>query len=141
MRDKNLWEFNRHAIVWGLTIGIMCAWIPMPFHTTIAVIIALLVDCNIPLVVTSIWFANPFTMPIMYYLAFRIGEAILGLHPQAIDFHLSIKDLVAAFDEIWQPLLLGCLVCSIMCGIITYLGANLLWSMPGLRERFLSKYR
>lgn len=141
MRDKNLWEFNRHAIVWGLTIGIMCAWIPMPFHTTIAVTIALIVDCNIPLVVTSIWLANPFTMPFMYYFAYRIGEAILGLYPQSIDFHLSIKDLVAAFDQIWQPLLLGCFVCSIIFGTFTYLGTNLFWSIPRLREKFLAKYR
>lgn len=141
MRDHNLWEFNRHAVVWGLTIGIMCAWIPLPFHTTIAVTIALIVDCNIPLVVASIWFANPLSMPIMYYLAYRIGEAILGLNPQAIDFHLSIKDLVAAFDEVWQPLLLGCLVCSICCGIITYIICNICWSIPNLRNKFLAKYR
>ena len=139
-RAKNLWIFNRHSVVWGITLGIMCSWIPMPFHTWIAVAFALVIDCNIPLVVISIWFANPITMPFMYYVAFRVGEALMHLHPSNMAFHPSIKDLMAVFDQIWQPLLLGCLICSIFCGMASYLICNFLWfKTPTLRAKLASK--
>lgn len=142
VRAQNLWLFNRHAVIWGIIIGIMCSWIPLPFHTTVAVVIAIVVDCNIPLVVTSIWFANPFTMPFMYYSAFRLGEFILRQSPADIAFHLSMKDLLAEFDQIWQPLLLGCLVCSVFCGIMTYGLLSFFWYFtPRFRNRMLNKIR
>lgn len=135
---KNLWTFNRHSIIWGITIGIMCAWIPMPFHTTIAIAFGILIDCNIPLITLSIWISNPFTMPFMYYIAYRLGEAIMHWPPSDHAFHPSIKDLVDALHTIWQPLLLGCAICSLCCGVIVYTLLNLCWNTK-LVQRFWRK--
>lgn len=136
---KNLWLFNRHSVIWAITIGIMCAWIPMPFHTTIAIVFAIIIDCNIPLVTLAIWFANPFTMPFMYYIAYRLGEALLHQTPAHIAFYPSIKDLIAVLHTIWQPLLLGCAICSIFCGILVYVFLNLCWNTKFIKK-FMLKF-
>jgi len=141
VKAENLWHFNRHSIIWGITIGVICSWIPTPFHTTIAVIIAILVDCNIPLVAISIWVANPATMPIMYYAAYRVGEYILQMPQQHISFHISIKDLMAAFHEVWEPLLLGCLILGILSGIASYIILTIIWDTPKLKNALMSKIK
>lgn len=124
---KNLWDFNREAIAKGLGLGVACSWIPLPFHTMIAVGLALLLDCNIPLVAASIWFANPITIPFMYYFAYELGLKLLNLKPIPETLHLDFADIVLLLHHIWQPFLLGCLVAGILSGLLCYLLLHLIW--------------
>ncbi len=131
---KDLWQFNRESVAKGIALGVACAWIPLPFHTVIAVFFAILIDCNIPLVAVSIWFANPVTMPFMYFFAYHVGANILGVHSEVMHFHLTIQDVILALHQIWQPFLLGCLVCALVSWLIAYLSIHLIW--PNLHQSF-----
>ncbi len=134
---ENLWHFNRESIARGIAVGVGCGWIPLPLHTIIAVFLAILLDCNIPLVAVAIWVANPITMPFMYYFAFRVGERILGTYATNVHLHLDVRDIMQAIQEIWQPFLLGCLVCGLATGVLAYLIIHLLW--PTINGKFSSK--
>ncbi len=138
----NLWHFNQYSASMGLAVGVACAWIPLPFHTMIAILIAIMLNCNLPLVITAIWVANPLTMPIMYYAAYRVGEYLLGIHPpQDIQFHLSINDMLYDLHEIWQPFLLGCLVLGLASGLIAKLGMSLIWKLPRVQRSLTRQNR
>jgi uncharacterized protein (DUF2062 family) len=124
---KNLWVFNRASVEKAIALGIACAWIPLPFHTTIAVFLAVLIDCNILLVITAIWFANPITMPFMYYCAYKLGVQLLHVNPDLVRFHFTIESMMQDLHLIWQPFLLGCAVLGIASGLLTYLLLHFAW--------------
>ncbi len=124
---KHLWDFSKSSVAKGIAVGVGCAWIPLPFHTIIAVFIAILIDCNVPLVAASIWVANPLTMPFMYYFAYVIGDFLLNIHQLNFKFHLSMHDVMQVMHVVWEPFILGCLVCGLVSAIITYVVVKLLW--------------
>lgn len=126
---ENLWEFNRSSVAKAIALGIACAWIPLPFHTIIAIFIATIIDCNIPLVAISIWFANPLTMPFMYYFAYMLGDLILNVHNMNIHFHLSMHDVLEVLHVVWEPFVLGCLISGVICGIFAYMIVQLIWPL------------
>lgn len=130
---ENLWHFNRESVAKAIALGVACAWIPLPFHTMIAILLAILIDCNIPLVAVAIWFANPITIPFMYYFAYEVGASILNVHKINIHFHLSLNGILHVLHIIWQPFLLGCIICGLATGILTYLLVHLLW--PNITKR------
>ncbi|HSX20664.1 MAG TPA: DUF2062 domain-containing protein [Gammaproteobacteria bacterium] len=131
---ENLWHFNRESVARGIAVGVACGWIPLPFHTILAVMIAVFLDCNIPLVAVSIWIANPITMPFMYYFAYQLGSGLLNVHMSHVHFHLNMQQIIIVLHDIWQPFLLGCLVAGLASGVATYLIIHLLW--PNIHHKF-----
>ncbi len=69
IHHPNLWHFNRRSIAMAFSVGIMCAWIHVPFHTLIAVGAATILHCNLPLSIDLVWVSNPLTMPLQFYTA------------------------------------------------------------------------
>lgn len=130
---ENLWHFHRESVAKACALGVACGWIPLPMHTLIAVAIAVLIDCNIPLTAVAIWVANPITMPFMYYYAYKLGAMILNIDMVNIHFHLTMHDILKVLHLIWEPFLLGCLICGVLSGLVTYLLAHLLW--PSNKDR------
>ncbi len=118
---QHLWDFTKDSTAKGIAIGMGCAWIPLPFHTTIAIALAILLDANIPLAAVAIWFANPITMPFMYYYAYLLGDFLLNIHSYHIKFHLSIQDVLHIIEHVWEPFLLGCAVLGVIIGFLTYI--------------------
>jgi uncharacterized protein (DUF2062 family) len=137
LNATQLWEFNPSAVQKGIALGVACSWIPMPFHTTIAVLLAVLIDCNVLMVITSIWVANPLTMPFMYYSAYRLGAYLMHIDLGDLQFHLSIKDMLHDLHEIWQPFLLGCMILGVASGTIVYLVSRFVW--PKVKRRVRRK--
>jgi uncharacterized protein (DUF2062 family) len=60
LQDPNLWHLNRHSASGAMFWGIWCAFLPMPFQTIPAAIIALVFRVNLPLCVVLVWLSNPF---------------------------------------------------------------------------------
>ncbi len=131
---ENLWHFHRESVAKGIAVGVACGWIPLPFHTVIAIFLAIVMDCNIPLAVTAIWVANPLTMPFMYYFAYELGRKIMGVHLPAMHAHLTMQYTIDALHELWQPVLLGCLICALVSGLVVYLSIHIIW--PSIHHKF-----
>ena len=61
-----------------------------------------------------------------------------GRYPQEIKFELSFYWLTHSLIAIWQPFLLGCLLCGLFFGSVGYFVINTLWRLRVarmLRER------
>ncbi len=139
LNATQLWEFTPSSVEKGIALGIACGWLPIPFHTTIAVFLALIIDCNILMVITSIWVANPITMPFMYYYAYKLGAYLMNIKLEDLQFHLSIKDILHDLHQIWQPFLLGCLLLGLASGTIVYLVLRFVW--PGVKSKIRRKHK
>ena len=131
-----LWRLNRHSVALAFMIGLFAAFIPVPFQMLIAAVLAIAIQANLPIAVALVWVTNPLTMPVLFFLAYKIGAWILGLPPQAFDFHLSMQWLLHGITTTWKPFLLGCLVSGLSLGAMGYIGMRLLW-----RGHVIYRYR
>ncbi len=62
----------------------MIGLLPIPGQTILAVLGALLLRVNLPVAAISVWITNPITFAPIFYLAYKIGAALLDLPIEAI---------------------------------------------------------
>ena len=127
--EPNLWHITRESISRGALVGLFMTFMPMPFQMVLAIIIGLLVRANLILTVVLCWVSNPITMGPMMYACYRLGCYLLGKAPNG--FPHSLSDILVAIANIWQPLVLGCVVTGALFGIIGYLFVILAWKWIG----------
>ncbi len=61
------------------------------------------------------------------YFAYRVGLSILGETSQLESIDMSVEWLTAQIAIVWQPLLLGALVCGFSLGITGFISVRLYW--------------
>lgn len=122
LADPNLWHLNRYSVSSAVFIGLLVAFIPLPVHLVTAAALAIWWRANLPISLVVIWISNPLTMPMQFFMAWEVGAALLSHPPLELQFELSWHWLSTEFLDIWQPLLLGCLVCGLSAAL---LGAGL----------------
>jgi len=132
--SANLWHFNRRSVSGAFAIGFFCAFIPLPSQMIVAAACAILLRVNLPISVSLVWITNPVTMPPMFYGAYKLGALILGETLIETDYQLSIEWFSTQFEQIWQPLLLGCLVSGIISAAIAFITIRLLWRLHIIRH-------
>lgn len=135
--NPHLWYFNRRKVSKAFLIGLFSAWVPVPFQMFIGALGAILFQANLPLSVALVWITNPLTMPVLYYIAYRIGLILLDQPTQDFQFELSYDWFSAGLMNIWQPFLLGCFVCGVISAILGYWIVNTLWKQSILKQRKL----
>jgi uncharacterized protein (DUF2062 family) len=127
LHDPNLWHLNRRSVSGAFAVGIICAWIPIPFQMLIAAAAAIVVRVNLPIAVGLVWVTNPLTMPPMFYFAYKLGAWILGTPTGKFHFELSFDWLMAELGHIGEPFLLGCLIMGVTSALVSYFVVRLFW--------------
>ena len=125
--DNNYWSIRRRTVVPAFALGIFIGFLPFPAHLLLTALLALALRVNIPVALITTLFSNPLTMPAIFYLCYQVGQEILGLPPQPFDFELSLDWLTHSFTQIWQPLLLGCILIGSIASLIGFVALDLLW--------------
>lgn len=123
----NLWHLNRYSASMAFFVGLFVAFIPIPMQMVAAAALAVLFRCNLPLSVCLVWITNPLTMPAMFFLAYKVGGLILEVPVQDLQFELSFTWLGTRLAAIWQPFLLGCLICGLFFGSLGYFIISMAW--------------
>lgn len=129
LHEPNLWHLNRNSLAGGTAVGLFTAFLPVPMQMLIAAAFAILFRVNLPLSMSLVWITNPFTMPPVFFFAYRIGCALLGQTPNHAAFHFSLEWMTSMIDYIWQPLLLGCLTLAIVSAGLGYVTIQFLWRL------------
>jgi uncharacterized protein (DUF2062 family) len=132
----NLWHVNRYSASMAFFVGLFVAFMPIPGQMALAALMAVLLRCNLPLSVGLVWITNPVTLPAMFYLAYRVGALIIDVPVQSLEFELSVDWLRGSLGAIWQPLLLGSLVCGLFFGSMGFFVISLMW-----RWQVVTKWR
>ncbi|MFM2320420.1 MAG: hypothetical protein RLZZ215_3041 [Pseudomonadota bacterium] len=121
-----LWHFNRHSVARAFAIGLACMWIPFPGQSLIATALAVLFRANIPMSVALVFVTNPVTGPPMFYGAYVVGARLLN-QPEIPHFEMNIEWLEQTLGQIWEPMIVGCVVVALISALIGYYGIQIFW--------------
>lgn len=118
--DPNLWHLNCHSVATAASIGCFVAFLPFPGHMIMAALLAIAFQANLPIAVAMVWVSNPFTIPPMFYLAYRVGIYVLGRTSADAVHHFpeSYTALIHDFNYFAFPILIGALICGALLAII-----------------------
>jgi len=134
--DPRLWALQRRGITAGFGAGLAICFVPIPVHTPLAVLVAIVWRLNVAAVVATTWIVNPFTMVPIYYAAYRVGAELTGTEPHAFGFRLSWDWLQHGLGPMWKPFLIGCLACALSCGLLGWLCLEVLWRWRVVNRRY-----
>jgi uncharacterized protein (DUF2062 family) len=141
LHDPNLWHLNRRSVAGAFAAGLFTAFIPVPFQMAIAGAAAIVLRVNLPISVALVWVTNPVTMPPLFYLAYKVGAALLGRPPQPFHFELSLAWLGNGLLANWEPFLLGCFVVGAASAATGYFLVRTLWRLSVMRNWQIRKER
>ncbi|GAA4353468.1 DUF2062 domain-containing protein [Kangiella taiwanensis] len=127
IHDPGLWHLNRYSASGAFAVGLFMCFMPIPFQMVMAAGLAIWFRVNLPLSVLLCWITNPITIPPMFYFAYLVGTWVLSWPPSQFEFELSFEWLGNELIHIWQPFLLGCLICGSIAAIIGYYTISLSW--------------
>lgn len=127
LHEPNLWHLNRRSAAGAFGVGLFFAFWPVPFQMWLSAAAAIPLRVNLPLSVATVWITNPFTMPPIFYAAYKVGSTVLGTDMGEFAFELSWQWVLQSLSTIGPAFLLGCLICSVIAGIAGYYGLNWLW--------------
>jgi uncharacterized protein (DUF2062 family) len=131
-----LWSLQRRSVTLAFALGLGICFVPLPIHLPLAVLLAIIGRLNLPTIVTTVFLVNPFTVVPVFYTAYRVGCALLGLTPQRFAFRFEFDWLQHGLGPMWRPFLLGCLTCGVLAGLAGWLALETFW-----RWRVRSRYR
>lgn len=135
LHDPNIFHLTRRSTAGGVAIGLFFAFLPFPGQMLVAALAAIYFRVNLPLAVVLVWVTNPITIPPIFFLAYKTGTLILNEPVRQIAFEFSLHWLREKLVDIWQPLLLGCLIFSTLASITGYTTIRLLWRLAVVRKR------
>ncbi|MDH4265116.1 MAG: DUF2062 domain-containing protein [Deltaproteobacteria bacterium] len=106
----------------GVAIGVFVGMTPtVPLHTVLAVLIAFILKKSKLAAALGVWVANPFCLPFIYLLDFKVGQVLTGANaPSLAATNFSIPHLVQLGWDISYPLLFGGTVNGFLCAIPSY---------------------
>lgn len=134
LHDPNLWHLNRRSVPGAFSVGLFCAFVPVPFQMILGAAGAIIWRVNLPISVGLVWLTNPITMPPVFYFAYKLGTWILGasLHKD-VTFELSVDWIMGELTVIWQPFLLGCFLLGATSAFLGNMTVRLLWRLHVVR--------
>jgi uncharacterized protein len=135
--DPQVWALHRRAVTAAFGAGLAISFVPLPVHLPLAVGIALIWRLNIPVMYGTTWIlTNPFTAVPVYYMAYRVGAALLHLPRQHFRFVADWRWFTHGLAPVWQPFLFGCIVCAAVFGVLGWLTLEIVW-----RWQVTTRYR
>ena len=127
LHDPNLWHLNRYSASGAVAVGLFIAFMPIPFQMVPAAALAIMLRINLPLAVVLVWVTNPFTMPPLFYLCYKVGAWIIGSVDHELAFAWSWEWFRRGLVKVWEPFLLGCSVVGLVAALAGYFGTRALW--------------
>ena len=125
-KRPELWAMNRNSIPVGISVGIFCAFLPMPFEMLAAAFLAIVLGGNIVFAISMVWISNPLTWVPLYTPCYLFGARLLRLDPIAITEMSSFKintELGYHYAALW----LGCLIIGVTISSLTYAFLRIIW--------------
>ncbi|MFW6092770.1 MAG: DUF2062 domain-containing protein [Pseudomonadota bacterium] len=134
LHEPELWHLHRRSVSGATFIGLFCAFLPVPFQMLIAAVLAVVSRSNLPLSLALVWITNPFTMPAIFYFAYRLGAWLLDRRIEVASIEMSWSWLSAHLGEIGWPLLFGSLVCGWVAGVTGMVVVRVFWRFHVIRR-------
>lgn len=124
---------TRRSVPRGVAIGLFVAVIIPFMHTVIAALLAIPARANVAVAALFTLLVNPFTIPPLYYGAYRIGswelhyDANLVSPAAAERFSSELGRLLFWIHHASGPIAVGVLTIAVTAALLGYLGSALVW--------------
>jgi len=163
LRSPSLWRFNQRSVARGIAIGFFFGILTPVAQTVFAIIAAVALRANVVVAAGSTLITNPFTFPIFYYSAYRIGLVVTGrtsgLPSQAAvehapDVEVSTEAAERALDVVgwWPtlvdwistvgpPLIAGVVVLALCVSLAGYLLSIVAWAVTARTTTLMRRAR
>lgn len=135
----SLWQANRRSISLGLAIGVFFGLIIPLAQIPLAAVGAVLMRANLPIAMVSTLVTNPFTFAPVYFLAYQLGDYILGMgqptvteamiEAQVSQMTGGVTAWLSRIAEIGAPLFTGLFVLACVGSVLAYFAVSLLWRL------------
>lgn len=148
IHDPNLWHLNRHSVARAFLAGLFAgfAFLIFPGQMLVAAVLAIWLRGNLPIACGLVWITNPITSPPIIYVALHIGLWFIPIEHHVdlnalLNFEwtrASLTEELLAFKamllQVWQPLLLGCMLIGTVLASIGYLAVQGFWRWHVARD-------
>jgi uncharacterized protein (DUF2062 family) len=134
VHDPNIWHLTRHSVARAAFIGLFMAFMPLPLQMVFAALLAIAFRVNMAIAVCLVWVTNPLTIGPIFYIAYKVGAAVMGTEYIPFEFELSGEWIRNGLIHIWQPFLLGCLLCGLFSGLLGMSFINWAWRQHTIRR-------
>lgn len=135
-----IWRVNRRSIAIAMAIGVFCGALPVPIQMLLAGVAAIVFQVNLPAAMLATFWSNPFTMPAIFYLNYRIGAWLLGSPVMNFDSGIfTFETLHSLGGRVLLPLFSGSLVVGAVLAPIVY--AVIIWWWRGVLIRHRRRRR
>lgn len=132
-----LWHINCRGVAAGLAIGVFMGLLIPLAQIPLSMVLAIIARANVPVAIAATLVTNPFTFAPLYYLAYRIGAALIGADDTAVT-QASLESpspgigewLALWFEKIMglgKPLVAGLLILATSIATFAYFGVRLAW--------------
>jgi len=125
-----------HYISMGMAVGVFIGVTPtFPFHTTLAIALAVLLRGSKTAAALGVWFGNPLTMPFFYIGSYELGMLLLGrsLPSHVLQQH-SVKDMLTIGVEATSAMIAGGVLLGILPAVIAYFVTYKMLSKMNVRD-------
>jgi uncharacterized protein len=137
LAHSRLWHINRRGVAAGLAIGVFMGLLIPLAQIPFSVLLAIAVRANVPVAIAATLVTNPFTFAPLYYLAYRIGAALIGVDDASVT-EASLESPAADpgnwiafwYEKVMalgKPLVAGLLVLASTMAVAAYFGVLLAW--------------
>lgn len=159
LRNPSLWRFNQRSVARGIAIGFFFGILTPVAQTVFAIVAAIGLRANVVVAAGSTLITNPFTFPLFYYSAYRLGLFVTGrtsgLPSQAAvehapDVEISTEAAERALDVVgwWPtlvdwlstvgpPLIAGVVVLALCVSLAGYLVSIVVWAVAARTARLV----
>jgi len=127
LRHPMYFAVNRRSVTGALAIGTFISMLPVPGHTPLAVIVALVAGVNLGVAALAAWINSPLTLVPVFYGEYRLGAWLLGMPPQAWPDEVTAEWLGTELAVLWKPLYLGGSIVATVAALLVWVGTNALW--------------
>lgn len=127
LHDPNLWHLNRHSVARAMGVGLFAALIPIPMQMLLAAALAIPVRGNLPIAVSLVWLTNPLTMPPVFFVTYMTGAWLMQVPPRTLPEEITVDWVTDQLATLWQPFLLGSVVCGVVLGVLAYFITQFYW--------------
>lgn len=151
LHHPRLWHVSRRGLALGMALGVFFGLLIPIAQIPLSAAAAVALRANVPAAVASTLVTNPVTFGPVYYLAWRLGSAVLGKpvregeQPPVLDPTAPAPAAAGHAppppDESWwqglkrrvlgvgKPLLLGLAILASAVGVLTYFAVSWVWAL------------
>lgn len=122
LHDAMVAESDEKSLAAGFAVGVFFSFTPLvTLHMVLALIVAVMFRLNKMTTMAGVWVNNPYTMPFVFYLCFRLGERILGMQVTPPSFEsYTLETVLKAAVPYAGPLFLGTTIVGILAAVVGY---------------------